>query len=356
MAATGNGSYPRNFAMGYDKAKKAALWAAYPLHAYYTAPNASKERAYSADPSLGKTEQMVDGVGAPYNKGHQVPNADRKVSNLANKQISYYSNMTPQLATFNSGAWGTLENRVRGWMCADTLYVVTGCYFDGTEGTTTDNGGNPCPVPTHYYKVLLRTKQGTTGQPVTTLAADELQCIGFWYEQTTDKAQTPDNCAMSVAEIEAKCGFEFFVNVPNAPKSGYSPGSGAFRATDTEPQRRSGPCTAEAAFFVSRRQPALSDRIRVEGQRRGRTILQQEGRREVSTGSNRIRPPGGATAAKAPGKDKGARGRGSIDNSRIKRTMKRRNKAPEKATEISRARLGKPASLSPFKGDGVRSI
>lgn len=167
---------------------------------------------------------MVGGVGAPYNKGHQVPDADRKVSNLANKQISYYSNMTPQLATFNSGAWGTLENRVRGWICADTLYVVTGCYFDGTEGTTTDNGGNPCPVPTHYYKVLLRTKQGTTGQPVTTLAADELQCIGFWYEQTTDKAQTPDGCAVSVAEIEAKCGFEFFVNVPNAPKSGYSPG------------------------------------------------------------------------------------------------------------------------------------
>lgn len=222
--AAGNGSYPRNFAMGYYKAKKAALWAAYPLHAYYTAPNASKERAYSADPSLGKTEQMVGGVGAPYNKGHQVPNADRKVSNLANKQISYYSNMTPQLATFNSGAWGTLETRVRGWMCADTLYVVTGCYFDGTEGTTTDNGGNPCPVPTHYYKVLLRTKQGTTGQSVTTLAADELQCIGFWYEQTTDKTQTPDGCAVPVTEIEAKCGFEFFVNVPNAPKSSYSPG------------------------------------------------------------------------------------------------------------------------------------
>ena len=167
VAATGNGSYPRNFAMGYDKAKKAALWAAYPLHAYYTAPNASKERAYSADLSLGKTEQMVGGVGAPYNKGHQVPNADRKVSNLAN---------------------------------------------------------NPCPVPTHYYKVLLRTKQGTTGQSVTTLAADELQCIGFWYEQTTDKTQTPDGCAVPVTEIEAKCGFEFFVNVPNAPKSSYSPG------------------------------------------------------------------------------------------------------------------------------------
>lgn len=78
-------------------------------------PECFERAAYSADPSLGKTEQMVGGVGAPYNKGHQVPNADRKVSNLANKQISYYSNMTPQLATFISGAWGTLENRVRGW-------------------------------------------------------------------------------------------------------------------------------------------------------------------------------------------------------------------------------------------------
>lgn len=152
VAATGNGSYPRNFAMGYDKAKKAALWAAYPLHAYYTAPNASKERAYSADLSLGKTEQMVGGVGAPYNKGHQVPNADRKVSNLANKQISYYSNMTPQLATFNSGAWGTLETRVRGWMCDDTLYVVTGCYFDGTRVQ------RPTTAVTHapYRRIITR--------------------------------------------------------------------------------------------------------------------------------------------------------------------------------------------------------
>lgn len=224
VATTSDGHYPRNYAMGYDKAKKAALWAAYPLHAYYTASNATKERAYSADPLLGTTEQMAGGVSAPYNKGHQVPNADRKVSNLANKQISYYSNMTPQLSALNGGAWATLENQVRGWICTDTLYVVTGCYFDGTEGTTSDNGGYACPVPTHYYKVLLRTRQGNTGQSVAGLSADKLKCIGFWYEHTADKTQTPDGCAMSVAEVEAKCGFNFFVNVPNAPKSSYSPG------------------------------------------------------------------------------------------------------------------------------------
>lgn len=219
MAKTAEGYHPRNFTMGYDKQKKAALWAAYPLHAYHTANNASYTRAYSFDPLLGQTEQMYNGVPAPYNKGHQVPNADRKVSNLANKQISYYSNMTPQLASFNSGVWGTLEGRVRGWICTDTLYVVTGCHFDGTQTSTTDNGGYDCPVPTQYYKVLLRTKSGSTGRRVADCTASELQCVGFWYEHDNSGSQTPSSCALSVAEVESRCGIRFFANVPAAPKT-----------------------------------------------------------------------------------------------------------------------------------------
>ena len=31
--------------------------------------------------------------------------------------------MTAQRSNFNSGVWAALEGRVRGWMCADTLYV-----------------------------------------------------------------------------------------------------------------------------------------------------------------------------------------------------------------------------------------
>lgn len=107
-------------------------------------------------------------------------------------------------------------------------------------------------------------------------------------------------------------------------------GVGPFGQLTPSRKGEAAPAQQRPLFFVSRRQPALSGRIRVEGQRRGRTILQQEGRREVSTGSNRIRQPGGATAAKAPGKDKGARGRGSIDNSRIKRTDEAKKQSPRK--------------------------
>lgn len=218
---TSDGYAPRNYAMGYDKQKKAALWVAYPLHSFYTKGNSS-ERQYSADPSLGKTEQMVDGVSAPYNRGHQLPNADRRVSNMANKQISYYSNMTPQNSSFNGGAWEKLESSVRNNICSDTLYVVTGCHFDSGYTTTTDKGGYKCPVPTQYYKVLLRTKDGATGKRVADCPASELQCIGFWYEHTTSGSQTAASCAASVADIERKVGFTFFENVPDAPKTIYS--------------------------------------------------------------------------------------------------------------------------------------
>lgn len=108
-------------------------------------------------------------------------------------------------------------------MCADTLYVVTGCHFDGSQTSTIDNGGNTLPVPTQYYKVLLRSKNGSTGRSVASLPADELQAIGFWYEHTESSGQNPAGCAKSVSEIERLCGFEFFVNVPNAPKASYLP-------------------------------------------------------------------------------------------------------------------------------------
>lgn len=168
VARTSEGYYPRNYTMGYDKAKRLALWAAYPLHSCYT-QGISRERHWGYDPTLAPGEQMAGGVSAPYNRGHQVANADRRVSNLANDQISYYSNMTAQRSNFNSGVWAALEGRVRGWMCADTLYVVTGCHFDGSQTSTIDNGGNTLPVPTQYYKVLLRSKNGSTGRSVASL-------------------------------------------------------------------------------------------------------------------------------------------------------------------------------------------
>ena len=231
----------RNYSVCYDVDRHISHWVAYPIFKkVYETPVLSRVNDFNYDPNdqlpvIPTRDQQYIGTGGNgrgygakgYDRGHMLPQASRYNNYEPNRMTYYGTNMMPQNSTLNQNIWASLEGKVRGWgglQTYDTLYVVTGCHFDGSQTSTIDNGGNTLPVPTQYYKVLLRSKNGSTGRSVASLPADELQAIGFWYEQTTDKAQTPDNCAMSVAEIEAKCGFEFFVNVPNAPKSGYSPG------------------------------------------------------------------------------------------------------------------------------------
>lgn len=207
---------PRNYAICYDPANYVARWVAYPMHSYYTSGSNDSETFYQ-DPAFKSSEQITSTYsGSTYNRGHQIAKAQRKVSALARQQTNYYTNMTPQNATLNGGKWATLEGKERGdWMCSDTLYVVTGCHFDNYNTTVSNNDGKVCPVPTHYFKVMLRTATGTTGKAVADCTASELICAGYWVENSA--TATPQ--LMSVAEIEALTGFTFFVNVPNAPKT-----------------------------------------------------------------------------------------------------------------------------------------
>ena len=98
--------------------------------------------------------------------------------------------------------------------------MVTGAHFEPGYGYAYDNKGNgkACAVPTHYYKVILRTKKGNSGKWVGNCSANELKCVGFWFNHAA-KAQQQ---MMSVADIEKKTGHTFFPNVSNAPKTVYN--------------------------------------------------------------------------------------------------------------------------------------
>ena len=62
-----------------------------------------------------------------YDRGHQIPNADRNADSSLQNQTYYWTNSTPQHASFNQGIWNTLENQVRDMVSgSDSVYVVTG--------------------------------------------------------------------------------------------------------------------------------------------------------------------------------------------------------------------------------------
>ena len=219
MAKQSNGSYHRNYSFCYDTQHYVAMWVAYPMHQFYTNGSNDSETFY-ADPSF-TSEQQLGGTynSSTYNRGHQIAKAQRKVSALARKQTNYYTNMTPQDGTLNGSQWAQLEGKERGaWMCSDTLYVVSGCYFENYNNTVSSKTAGDAkvyPVPTHYFKVMLRTKEGNTGKKVQDCSANDLICGGYWVENKS--TATPQ--LMTVQSIEQKTGLSFFVNVPNAPKS-----------------------------------------------------------------------------------------------------------------------------------------
>ena len=212
----------RNYTYCFDPSVRASLWVAYPLHKSHTSGDGNRNNSsFGYDPKVDDELQANLGRGSYngwYDRGHQLPAADRKCSQQMMDQTFYATNMTPQQANFNQNKWGVLEGRVRNMVCSDTLFVVTGAHFgdqhhSSIDSKTTDKSGNNCPTPTHYYKALLRTKKGNTGKRIDEITdASELRAIVFWFEHENtgdDTSITSADC-ITVSELEQITGFTFF--------------------------------------------------------------------------------------------------------------------------------------------------
>lgn len=215
----------RNFTLCFDRTKRASWWVAYPMHSAYLGSTPRPDEPWTYDPKIESSWQANLALGSyrtyALARGHQIANADRNANRSMQLQTFYNSNCTPQNYDLNGEGWMRLESKVRGWRCSDTLYVVTGAYWDpSSKNTTTDKANNTCPVPTHYFKVLARTVKGNVrkaGDKLGDYKADELQTIGFWVENK-DVSTEADQWVMSVEEIEQKTGFTFFPTLPKEAK------------------------------------------------------------------------------------------------------------------------------------------
>lgn len=212
----------RNYTYCFDPKYRASIWVAYPLHSSHTSGSGDRDNSsFMYDPMVSTAYQANLAIGSYrgwYDRGHQIPAADRKCSQEMMDQTFYSTNMTPQQGNFNAKLWGALEGKVRNQICADTLYVVTGAWFEGEhhssiEASTTDKSGNVCPTPTYYFKALLRTKKGNSGYRIEEVKdATQLRAIAFWMEHANtgnNSTVTSAHC-ISVAELEQKTGLELF--------------------------------------------------------------------------------------------------------------------------------------------------
>lgn len=221
----------RNYSLLYDPSTYTSYWVAYPLCSSHTGSGRSGSWGYDPDIPQSAQTDVSGGYGVDlstknyskntYSRGHQIPNADRSGVSAMQSQTYIATNSTPQIQNgFNGEIWSTLENSVRSAIPShDTLYVVTGACFNkvGESKTvkyiTNKNDGKSIPVPNYYWKVLLKVKR--SGSEITDASA-----VGFWFPHEDLHGESFTSYSVSVDQIEAWTGFDFFVNLKlHAPAS-----------------------------------------------------------------------------------------------------------------------------------------
>ena len=191
----------RNYSFYWSASDHVSLWLAYPLHGKWAESNIKRKDNYDSDPLINDKQQASPSGYSQYSRGHQIPSADRLGSRMMNNSVFYMTNITPQESNFNSGLWGSLEQKVRNWADAsDEFYVVTGCVVKNSTKTVTSNGLT-ITVPTHYYKALLR-KKGST-----------YTACAYYYEHFGSQTSFSASDRISIDELEEYTGIDFFPNL-----------------------------------------------------------------------------------------------------------------------------------------------
>lgn len=221
-----DGAYPNaqelkvsnNYTAYYDTSTYTSMWVAYPLNSSHMGSLARPSK-WSYNPLISTSDQVNlcdNSYNDNYSRGHLIPNASRNGDSTLQAQTFYVTNSVPQIQdSFNGGIWSSLEGALQSIAKSEEIYIVTGVAF-AKEGetrsityTTAKDDTKSVPVPNYFYKVAMKVTKSSSG---TVTAAST---IGFWFEHKT-YSDSYTNYAVSVDQIEAWTGFDFFVNLPDS--------------------------------------------------------------------------------------------------------------------------------------------
>lgn len=184
------------YSLVYNEKHEQATWVAYVLTKKETQGTVERGDRFIEDPYVQTgSATNADYSKSGYDRGHLAPAADMKWSEKAMEESFYFSNMSPQVPSFNRGIWKKLEEKVRDWAISfDSLLVVTGPILENGLPTI---GKNQVSVPKYYFKAILDYKK------------DKSKAIAFILPNTGSKDPIK-KYACSINELEERTGIDFF--------------------------------------------------------------------------------------------------------------------------------------------------
>jgi endonuclease G len=127
-------------------------------NAQHDGGNQARASRFTLDPNVPTECQQTSAAayGQGYDRGHQVPANHLDASAVAIKQSNYMTNILPQVAQMNRGAWLLTEEIVECYRDIDELLVIGGVIWGNNPADDYFVQSHGVETPDAFWKVIVR--------------------------------------------------------------------------------------------------------------------------------------------------------------------------------------------------------
>ena len=210
----------KQYVLSYNNTLGRSNWVSWRLAKEWLA-NTPRQDNFRPDDKLPASYYKA-GSGAfansGFDRGHLCPSADRDGSVADNSETFTMTNMIAQSPNVNQKNWADLENYSRDLVGkGNELYIIAGGYGEGGSGsnggTTKRLDGGKVIVPSNCWKIVL-IMADQSGSDVERVAADTRVIAIDIPNKQSNGLDSWGNYRVSVRDIEARTGFDFFKSLP----------------------------------------------------------------------------------------------------------------------------------------------
>ncbi|MHB0776334.1 DNA/RNA non-specific endonuclease [Halomonas sp. WWR20] len=191
------------FLVGWSDIRVSPLWASYYLHEVDNPRSGNRPDGFKQDWRSLWPVISDDYTHSGYDRGHLAPNYAISVVHGREAQLQTFlmTNITPQRPDFNRRLWQRLEEAVMDDFVPrfGGLWVVTGPVF----GDDFFHRVGFVQIPQAFYKILVVPGKTT-------------HVLAFLVPQNVRGNEPLDRYLVSIDEIEARTGLDFFPRLPEA--------------------------------------------------------------------------------------------------------------------------------------------
>jgi endonuclease G len=199
------------YSLSYSRDNGGPNWVSWHLDSSWlgSAPRQDDFRADTTLPAGWYQVQATDFSGSGFDRGHMCPSADRTITVTANSATFLMTNMIPQLPANNQGVWANLESYSRTLVSqGNELYIIS-----GGQGLQYFIANGHVAVPAQTWKVIIVLPVGSNDVSRVTTST---RTIAVVIPNSGTIGTDWRAYRVSVDQVEAITGFDFFSNVPSS--------------------------------------------------------------------------------------------------------------------------------------------